>query len=86
MASETASEMESEDAHAAACGLANACATTLPWTVRVPPETRALLRALCARRGVPTWLMLRHLIVCFVRGLPASERRRIVQRSKLLAA
>jgi hypothetical protein len=30
--------------------------------------------------------MLRHLIVCFVRGLPASERRRIVQRSKLLAA
>jgi hypothetical protein len=30
-------------------------------------------------------MMLRHLIVCFVRNLPANERRRIVQRSKAAA-
>jgi hypothetical protein len=52
-------------------------------TVRVPPETRAMLRALCARRHLPTWMMLRHLIVCFVRDLPSNERRWIVQRSRL---
>jgi hypothetical protein len=51
-------------------------------TVRVPPDTRAMFAALCLRRRVPRWLMLRHLIVCFVRNLPANERRRIVQRSK----
>jgi hypothetical protein len=27
-------------------------------------------------------MMLRHLVVCYVRNLPAHERRRIVQRSK----
>jgi hypothetical protein len=51
-------------------------------TVRVPPDTRAMFTALCTRRRVPRWLMLRHLIVCFVRNLPANERRRIVQRRK----
>jgi hypothetical protein len=51
--------------------------------VRVPPYTRAMLKVLSARRGVPTWLMLRHLVICYVRRLPARERRRIVQRSKL---
>jgi hypothetical protein len=54
-------------------------------TVRVPPETRAMFTALCTRRQLPRWLMLRHLIVCFVRQLPAGERRRIVQRSKAAA-
>jgi hypothetical protein len=54
-------------------------------TVRVPPDTRAMFRELCMRRRVPRWLMLRHLIVCFVRHLPANERRRIVQRSKAAA-
>jgi len=51
-------------------------------TVRVPPDTRAMFAALCTRRRVPRWLMLRHLIVCFVRNLPANERRRIMQRRK----
>src|SRR5688572_21146299 len=51
-------------------------------TVRVPPDTRAMFAALCTRRRVPRWLMLRHLIVCFVRSLPANERRRIMQRRK----
>jgi hypothetical protein len=51
-------------------------------TVRVPPETRALLKALCARRRQPTWVMVRHLVVCFVRDLPSSERRWIVQHSR----
>ena len=44
-----------------------------------------MLKALCARRGVPTWLMLRRLIVCFVRKLPPHERRRIIKWSKLAA-
>lgn len=54
-------------------------------TIRVPPETRAMFTALCTRRRMPRWLMLRHLIVCFVRSLPAPERRRIVQRRKAAA-
>jgi hypothetical protein len=54
-------------------------------TVRIPPDTRALFAALCLRRRVPRWLMMRHLIICYVRRLPASERRRIVQSSKLAA-
>jgi hypothetical protein len=54
-------------------------------TVRVPPDTRAMFAALCVRRRKPRWVMLRHLIVCFVRNLPASERRRIVQRSRAAA-
>jgi len=54
-------------------------------TVRVPPGTRAMLRALCTRRKLPMWLMLRHLTVCFVRDLPAGERRWVVQRSRAAA-
>jgi hypothetical protein len=41
-----------------------------------------MFKALCVRRRLPRWVMLRHLIVCFVRQLPAGERRRIVERSK----
>jgi hypothetical protein len=51
----------------------------------MPPETRRLFRALCARRRLAAWMMLRHLIVCFVRHLPAHERRRLLQRSKAIA-
>jgi hypothetical protein len=54
-------------------------------TVRVPPDTRAMFATLCKRHQLPRWLMLRHLIVCFVRQLPAGERRRIVRRSKMAA-
>jgi hypothetical protein len=54
-------------------------------TVRIPPDTRAILKALSARRGIPTWLMLRHLVVCFVRRLPPGERQRILRRSKVAA-
>jgi hypothetical protein len=52
-------------------------------TVRVPPSTRAMLRALCARRRLPAWVMLRHLVVCFVRDLPSNERRWILKQSRL---
>jgi hypothetical protein len=52
-------------------------------TVRVPPETRAMLRALCASEQMPTWLMIRHLVVCFVRDLPARQRRAVVREAKL---
>jgi hypothetical protein len=41
-----------------------------------------MFHALCRRHRLPKWVMLRHLIVCFVRQLPAGERRRIVQRRK----
>jgi hypothetical protein len=51
-------------------------------TVRVPPTTRAMLQALCNRRHMPMWMMMRHLVVCFVRDLPLHERRWIVQRTK----
>lgn len=54
-------------------------------TVRIPPDTRATLKALSARRGIPTWQMLRHLVVCFVRRLPPAERRRVMQRSRAAA-
>jgi hypothetical protein len=54
-------------------------------TVRVPPGTRAMLKVLSARRKLPTWRMLRHLVICYVRHLPPRERRRILQDSKLAA-
>jgi hypothetical protein len=44
-----------------------------------------MLRALCNRRGMPMWMMMRHLVVCFVRDLPLHERRWIVQRTKTAA-
>lgn len=54
-------------------------------TVRMPPDTRAMFAALCTRKRVPRWMMLRHLIVCFVRNLPPKERRRILEQSKSAA-
>lgn len=51
-------------------------------TVRVPPETRATLRALCAAKQMPAWMMIRHLVVCFVRDLPVRQRRAIVREAK----
>jgi hypothetical protein len=52
-------------------------------TVRIPPVTRAMLKALCARRRLPVWLMVRQLIICHVRDLPARDRRWVVQRSQV---
>lgn len=51
-------------------------------TVRVPPETRALLKALSAAEQLPLWLMIRQLVVCFVRELPAGRRRAIVRTAR----
>ena len=51
-------------------------------TIRVPPETRAMLKALSAQQSLPLWQMLRHLTVCFVRDLPASQRRSILRVSR----
>lgn len=53
-------------------------------TVRVPPDTRATLRALCASKRMPTWLMIRHLVVCFVRDLPGPQRRAILRQARTL--
>jgi len=52
-------------------------------TVRVPPETRALLKALAFDFKLPVWQMLRHLVVCFVREMPIARRRAIRRRSKM---
>ena len=46
------------------------------------PGTRALLRAVCEQRRVPTWLMLRQMVVCFVRDLPPRERRWVIRRTR----
>jgi hypothetical protein len=51
-------------------------------TVRVPPETRAMLKELSKQRSLPLWQMLRHLIVCFVRDLPLAQRRSILRVSR----
>jgi hypothetical protein len=51
-------------------------------TVRAPPETRVMLRALCSSERLPAWQMIRHLVVCFVRDLPARQRRMIVREAK----
>lgn len=54
-------------------------------TVRLPDDTRALLRALCSHMDLPLWQTVRHLTVCFVRDLPTVERRRIVRRARRAA-
>lgn len=54
-------------------------------SVRLPPGTRAMLRALCAQRRMPTWLMVRHLVICYVRDLPPRERRQVLERTRLAA-
>lgn len=51
-------------------------------TVRLPDDTRALLKALCSHMELPLWQTIRHLTVCFVRDLPGGERRRVVRRAK----
>jgi hypothetical protein len=48
-------------------------------TVRVPPKTRAMLKALCLRKRIPMWVMLRLMVVCFIRDLPPRERRKVMQ-------
>jgi hypothetical protein len=53
-------------------------------TVRIPPETRAMLRALCSSEKLPAWQMIRQLVVCFVRDLPVRRRRAIVRGAKAL--
>jgi hypothetical protein len=54
-------------------------------TLRVPPQTRAMLRALCRRKRLPAWLMFRLLVLCFVRGMPARERRWVIAQTKQAA-
>jgi hypothetical protein len=53
--------------------------------MRVPPHTRRLLKALCARKKLPAWLVMRLLVLCFVRNLPARERRWVMARAKQAA-
>ena len=51
-------------------------------TIRLPGETRELLKALCMHLDLPLWQTVRHLTVCFVRDLPAPARRNVVKRAK----
>jgi hypothetical protein len=50
--------------------------------VRLPEETRALLKSLSSHLEMPLWQMIRHLTVCFVRDLPGSERRTVVRGAR----
>ena len=54
-------------------------------TLRVPPYTRRMLRVLCARKRLPAWVVLRMLVVCFVRHMPPHERRWVIARTKQAA-
>lgn len=51
-------------------------------TVRVPHDTRALLKALGSHMDLPLWQTIRHLTVCFVRELPLRDRRSVVRDSR----
>jgi hypothetical protein len=51
-------------------------------TLRLPDDTRALLKSLCLQMDLPLWQTVRHLTVCFVRDLPGGERRTVVRRAK----
>lgn len=51
-------------------------------TLRLPADTRALLRALGSHLERPLWQTIRHLTVCFVRELPSRERRMVVARAR----
>jgi hypothetical protein len=53
-------------------------------TVRLPGDTRAMLRALCFHMELPMWQTIRHLTVCFVRDLPGGQRRDIVRKARTL--
>jgi hypothetical protein len=44
-----------------------------------------MLKALALRRRMPAWLMLRHVLVCFVRDLPPGERRWVIRRARATA-
>lgn len=54
-------------------------------TVRVPDDTKALLKALCSHMELPLWQTIRHLTVCFVRDLPVGDRQTVVRRSRTAA-
>ena len=51
-------------------------------TVRVPDDTKALLKALGGHMDLPLWQTIRHVTVCFVRDLPVNARRTIVRRAR----
>ena len=51
-------------------------------TIRLPDEERAMLKALCVQLRLPMWQTVRHLTVCFVRSLPAHERRKVMNQAK----
>jgi len=44
-----------------------------------------MLRVLCARKRLPAWLMVRMLVLCFVRHMPPRERRWVIARTKQAA-
>ena len=52
-------------------------------TVRLPDDVRALLHSLCAQLDMPLWQTIRQMTVCFVRDLPAIERRAVMRRARM---
>lgn len=55
-------------------------------TVRVPQQTRLMLKALAAHRREPLWKLIRHLTICGIRDLPARERRQLMRRLKRMGS
>jgi hypothetical protein len=51
-------------------------------TLRLPDDTRALLKAVGSHLNRPLWQTIRHLTVCFVRELPGRDRRTIVRKAR----
>lgn len=51
-------------------------------TLRLPEDTRALLKAVGSHLERPLWQTIRHITVCFVRELPGRERRSVVAKAK----
>jgi hypothetical protein len=44
-----------------------------------------MLRVLCARKRLPAWLVMRMLVLCFVRHMPPHERRWVIARARQAA-
>ena len=53
--------------------------------VRLPPGTKAVLKALALRHGEPLWRVVDAAVAEYVMGLPADERKLIQQIAKVRA-
>lgn len=50
--------------------------------VRVPPGTKAVLKALALQRKAPLWAVVAEAVVAYVATLPEADRRLLAQLAK----